>query len=252
MEWEPRFQLTAAEKHVDFPAHNNHIVLRRAAVEKNARPATRRLAVAIGEYGLPTNGGTRVVAERLEHALQATARFGFDQARREIRMLRTDGRLIAYSVPDVGAFNEQARRGLAGVLALVQRRALETAYSIAAAAIAARGDQPDPILKASAATAAALRVLHNHVLELVGETLNMGRTAGALSLAQPPTFAMRSEQLDNNTCDGCSYEQGGIYQLDSDEYYAHMPPSYCYGLGRCRGIMVFGDATAQLALPEAA
>lgn len=251
-DWAPRYRLTAAEQHVDFPAHNNHIVLRRATVEKGATPAAKRLVVAVADFGLPTSGLVTVLAERLEDSLKATARFGFDSARREIRSLRAGNPRASYQIPDVGAFSEQARSGIEGVFVLIRRRAHETAQKVADATVAAAHQERDEVLKAAVATAAAIRVLHNHVLELVGETLNMGRTAGALSLKQPPTFAMRSEQLDKATCDGCLYEHGQIYQIDTDEYYRHLPPSYCYGLGRCRGLMVYGDATSQLELPEAA
>jgi hypothetical protein len=250
--WEPRHPLTAAEQHVDFPAHNDHIVLRRAAIEKNAAGAARRLAVAIAEYGLPTNGGVQTLTDRLEQSLQATARFGYTEARREIRALRDTGRALAYAVPDAGDHADQAQQGLEGITPLIRRRARETAQKVADAARGAAAKERDDIFKAAAAVTAARRVLHNHVLELVGETLNMGRTAGALSFAQPPTFAMRSEQLDKATCDSCAYEHGAIYQTGSDEYYQHLPPSYCYGGGRCRGLMIYADTELQVRLPEAA
>ena len=77
----------------------------------------------------------------------------------------------------------------------------------------------------------------------------MGRTAGALdSPGGPPEFALRSEQLDKNTCDACTREHGQIYQVDSDSYYQHLPPSECYGGGRCRGIYVFGDGPRDVRL----
>jgi hypothetical protein len=250
--WESRLPMTAAEQHIDFEGHNTHIVDRRAAVEKAALPIARRLAAAVGDYGLPTQTILDLLAERLEKALAATARYGFTEARKEIRALRTTDTALAYSVPDVGQFSEQARQGLDGVLAHVKRRALETARKVSDATAAAVRDEQDKVTKLAIATSTAARVLHNHVLELVGETLNMGRTAGAMSLKEPPTFAMRSEQLDKNTCDACSEEHGEIYEVGSDEMFTHMPPTYCYGGGRCRGVFVFSDYIGQVQLPEAA
>lgn len=252
MTWEPRLPMTAAEQHVDFEGHNSHIVDRREAVEQASAPIARRLAAVIADYGLPTQTTLDLMGERLEKALAATARYGFAEARKEIRALRTTDTTLAYSIPDVGAYSEQARQGLDGVLSHVKRRAHETAQAVSDATAEAARDQQDRVEKLAVATTTALRVLHNHVLELVGETLNMGRTAGALSLKEPPTFAMRSEQLDKNTCDACSEEHGEIYQVESNEFFAHMPPTYCYGAGRCRGVYVFSDYIGQVQLPEAA
>jgi hypothetical protein len=61
---------------------------------------------------------------------------------------------------------------------------------------------------------------------------------------------MRSEQLDQNSCDACETLHGSIVQVGSDVYYATLPPEGCYGAGRCRGVMVFGDGPADLSGPE--
>ena len=40
-----------------------------------------------------------------------------------------------------------------------------------------------------------------------------------------------------------------IAQVDSAEFYEIMPPAHCYGGGRCRGVMVFGDGASDLRAP---
>jgi hypothetical protein len=152
-------------------------------------------------------------------------------------------------IRDAGRYGKYARQGLDGVNALIVMRAADTAEEVAKVAAIYSLYESDYEMKVAAAADAAARVLHNHVLELVGETLNNGRTAGILSLANPPEFAMRSEQLDKATCDPCTGLHGEISQVDSNEYYSLMPPSGCLGGGRCRGVYVFADGVRNLRQP---
>ena len=250
--WEPRLPLTAAEQHVDYPAHYNHVTDQRAGIEKRAARPARQIAFAVAELGLAPIPKVDALSRALDSGLVKTMRFGYDQARAEIHAQR-EQTLLASTVPDAGRFAEAAAGGLAAVRKLIADRARQAAEAIAAAALAARlletGDMDALRLTVSRTTS---RALHNHVLELVGETLNLGRAAGALSFAQPPEFALRSEQLDKATCDACTRLHGSIAQVGSAEFYDLMPPSGCYGGGRCRGIWVFSDSTAQVLVREAA
>lgn len=251
----PRTTLTAAERAVDFPAVNEHILKRRAAVERAASPSARRLAALTLElHGLPPQPGIDQLTAALARALEATARFGFREAQREIGELRRDSaNPLAYSVPDAGRYSRAAVAGIGGVLLLARERARTAAEGVAESVTAAAADRTlDGVDLVLAVTMAATRSLHRYVLELVGETLNLGRTAGALNLPDPPEFALRSEQLDRNTCDACTRVHGTIEQVGSDAFYRIMPPSDCYGGGRCRGVMVFGDSYGQVRVPEAA
>ena len=251
MTWEPRLPLTAAERQVDFEAHNNHIVERRQTVERMALRTAKRIAFIVAEFpGLSPRNLENQLRQILERHLQATARFGYQQAQLEISRLRKQQPVLAkYEIPDAGRFSRYARYGLTGITLLIHERAQRTASAVTDSAQQAARDEPEPMLKTSVAILAATKTLHNHVLELVGETLNMGRTAGALdSPGGPPEFALRSEQLDKNTCDACTREHGQIYQVDSDSYYQHLPPSECYGGGRCRGLMVYGDGPRDVRL----
>jgi hypothetical protein len=247
----PNFVLTAAEQVVNWALLNREIQTRRLLLERQAGPPARRLALSIALYGTPHQGQHAQLEQRLAAGLARTARVGHAEARREVRELRTQSvspYALAYSIPDAGEYGRAARGGLESVFLLIRRRARETAAAIAAAA-AAETSETDPMLRAVSVTAAAARTLHNHVLELVGETLNMGRTAGVLTMQQPPSFALRSEQLDKNTCDSCTRLHGTIVQVDTAEYYELLPPSGCFGGGRCRGLMIFGDEPTQVRLP---
>lgn len=247
MTFVPRVPLTAAETHVDFVAHNTHIVSQRNLIEQACLPAARRVAFMTAEmHGVAPLTAITTLDQALQKGLARTARFGATSAIFEITALRASTPTpvrTAWEIPDAGKYANVAAGGLEGVLRFVARRALETARAIAdAAAEAVQAAQlEEDASPLATAINAVTRSLHNHVLELVGETLNLGRTAGAMSLDQIPEFALRSEQLDRNTCGPCDELHGRIAVVNSPDFYALLPPSGCLGGGRCRGIMVFGD-----------
>jgi hypothetical protein len=151
--------------------------------------------------------------------------------------------ILAYTIPDAGKRARLARAGVPGIYGLVRERSRQVAHGIVTAAheasVAAAATGHDRTGAAILVAKAVTRTLHNSVLELVGESLNLGRTAGALESRPVPEFALRSEQLDKSTCEVCDHEHGEIYPVDSTEFFDHMPPNYCLGAGRCRGIYVF-------------
>lgn len=251
--WQPRLPLTVAEQHVDFPSHSSHIVDRRHAVEREASSTVKRLGVLLDAYqGVTPQALLNQIQARLERALDHTALFGYTEAQREVRALRaTRPARAAYQVPDAGQYAQDAAQGLAGVRGLIRRRSRELAHKIADEANkAAAIPGLTPETRTIEIRRAAQRALHNGVLELVGETLNMGRTAGVLALTDPPEFAMRSEQLDENTCEECDAVHGEIVEIGTGEYYDLLPPSRCLGGGRCRGVMVYGDGPVDLRQPD--
>lgn len=252
----PRTPLAPAELHVDWAATNTHVVTRRERVELAALPAARRVATLTATlHGHSAPAAVMALRMVLERQLDQTAQFGYASVTRELSLLRGDGRghvaRAAYSVPDAGRYASFAAKGLTGVLQLVGRRAAEAAAAVARAAAEAvapaviAGQSPLDI-----AVLAARRTLHNQVLELVGETLNLGRAAAAVTHAQIPEFAMRSEQLDRNTCAPCDELHGTIVQVDTPDFFAILPPTGCLGGGRCRGLMVFGDGPRDVRVPE--
>lgn len=252
----PRIPLVLAETHVDFARINQHIERRREQVEQQIQPSVRRLALLIHMWDaqlLPAS----LIAEitgRLERALQATVRFGQREVRAELARLRGPTNVrAAYAIPDAGGHNWIAASGLPAVYAHVRDRADEAVRTIAAAANQAAG-QPglDPDERALLIAEAARRAAHNVVLELVGETLNLGRAAEAITMGSPPEFALRSEQLDRRTCDICTSVHGEIVAVGSPEFFHLMPPALCLGGGRCRGIYVYGDQPTQMVLRPAA
>jgi hypothetical protein len=220
-------------------------------VETAARPVALRIAhLAVELPGSAPLALKRELEERIANALEITARFGFREVQREVARLRkAEAVTAAYAFKDVGAYGELAKQGLPGVNMLIGTRAGQTSNLVAQAAAKAQRataglGESEQLL---AATTAVQRQLHGAVLELVGESLNMGRAAGAKAMTQPPEFAYRSEQLDKDTCGPCVTEHGGIYQVNSSEFFAHMPPTYCLGAGRCRGVYVYGDESRQFA-----
>jgi len=243
--WTPRVPLTAAERRVDFPAHNEHIVQRRLAVERHATPAARRLAFLVAEHGLPTTQVRLDLEGRLYVSLTRSVEFGYEQARRELQGPRSAIR-AALLIPGIGQRGRTLLQGLAGIHGLMRSRASTVASDVADGATAAAHKaslEPasTPVTVRLAVADAVRRTLHNDVLQLVGEALNLGRAAGAMSLPNPPEYAMRSEQLDERTCEACDHAHGEIVRVGSSEFYDAMPPADCFGGGRCRGIYVFGD-----------
>jgi hypothetical protein len=260
-----------AEVYVNWIAHRDHIVNQRYRVERAAAPSARRLALSITEFGLPTNKAVDRLETVLSSALDRTVRFGYREAQREIRAQRgvassgrgslaaasavrrgeigndslhsRPGTILAYTIPDAGRHGRLAKTGLPGIYGLVRRRARQVAHGVVesahkasyAAAASGHTRAGATILVAQAVT----RELHNSVLELVGESLNLGRTAGALESHPVPEFALRSEQLDERTCEECDSLHGEIAQIDTADYYDLLPPEGCLGGGRCRGIMVY-------------
>jgi hypothetical protein len=243
--WTPRVPLTAAERNVDFPLHNEHIVRRRLAVERNALPSAKRLAFAVSEFGLPTVAIQKELEGALYASLVRSVDFGYAQVRRELRGSRPTLR-ASVRIPGIGQRGRVVLAGLAGIHGLVQSRASLVAADVANTANAAFHQaslQPgtSKVTIGLAVGVAVTKTLHNDVLQLVGEALNLGRAAGAMSVPSPPEFAMRSEQLDERTCDECDALHGEIFQVGSAEFYDEMPPEGCAGGGRCRGIMVYGE-----------
>lgn len=243
--WTPRVPLTAAERRVDFIAHNDHIVLRRLAVERHALPSARKLAVAVAEFGLPTRALELDLEGALYVSLVRSVDFGFRQVKRELRGDRPTIR-AAVRIPGIGQRGRVVLSGLAEIHGLVRSRAQLVASDVANAATAAKHQADLEPAATSLSTNLAVkkavaRALHNDVLQLVGEALNLGRAAGAMQARPVPEFCMRSEQLDKNTCEPCDHMHGEIARVGSSEMYDIMPPAGCQGAGRCRGILVFGN-----------
>lgn len=243
--WTPRVPLTAAEQRVDFPLHNAHIIQSRAAVEHAAAPAARRLAHLVAEHGLHTSQVQQELEARLYVSLTRSVDFGYEQVQHELRGVRPTI-TAALRIPGIGDRGRTILQGLPGIHSLVRSRATLVASNVADEARAAKHDAAlnpaaTPVTVRLAVGDAVRKALHNDVLQLVGEALNLGRAAGAMETPNPPEYAMRSEQLDENTCDSCDELHGLIVQVDSAEYMDEMPPAECEGGGRCRGIYVYGD-----------
>jgi len=73
-----------------------------------------------------------------------------------------------------------------------------------------------------------------------GVAYNQGRSAEILSAAEDRgvEWVVRSEILDENTCEMCALLDGKDAQVGSADYKDLMPPRYCEGGRRCRGFYV--------------
>ena len=69
---------------------------------------------------------------------------------------------------------------------------------------------------------------------------NQGRAAEIESLSDrgQVEFVVRSEILDDRTCEVCAALDGQVVEVGSDEFFQLMPPARCLGDERCRGFYV--------------
>lgn len=253
----PHGELTLAETVVDFASMNQMVIDQRARVERKVLPTVRTLAATAVTFEILPREKVEQLAGEIEAALDTTLVYGYQSARRELRQLRKEAPVEArYVIPDAGRYARTAAEGLVGIRKLIRRRARQAAEAITQRALAvasvAVDDDKDETDSLIAVIAAATATLHNHVIELVGETLNLGRTAGVLELDKPPTFAMRSEQLDKAMCSMCGSLHGAIVEFGSSSYFDYMPPAGCFGGGRCRGVYVHADGVDQVRGPDVA
>lgn len=246
----PNKPLTAAERPVRWANINKHILERRRIVEEATRPLAQRLGYLIGS-GIDATATERQLRDFLFTMLEDTFEFGRREAQSEIALLRdANARLYPQGLPpeSVTAARREVRvRDVRKWDAERARQFFEDEVEDAVDEIrAAAAAYEEPVSSA----AAAGKMLRDQVLMNVGMALGLGRTNGAMTMPPerggPPSFAMRSEQLDRNTCDPCSQYHGTIVQVDSSEYFQVLPPAFCYGMGRCRGVMVFADGVRDL------
>ena len=66
------------------------------------------------------------------------------------------------------------------------------------------------------------------------EAFNLGRN---LAYQEHPEVkeVVRTEVLDENTCEYCAAVDGKVVQMNSPEYFEFMPPNGCHGRDLCRG-----------------
>lgn len=245
---DPRVPFTAAEEVVDFDAHQEHILDQRERVERSAWNDARRFSHSVYlNDGIPSHRAASDLAARLVASVTATYVFGYRSAHREIASLRArrGGRPGLIPAP---AGNPPAQH-MREVVGLAHEATSAYAKSVVRAWETRREDL-EWLERRSRV------LLHNAVLELVGRALNLGRTHAAVGGEMPKAltadvapalWAMRSEQLDTNTCPPCDQLHGRVVQLLSPEYLEYLPPNLCLGRGRCRGIYVYSDDPADFA-----
>jgi hypothetical protein len=71
------------------------------------------------------------------------------------------------------------------------------------------------------------------------ESFNLGRNLGAQDHAGAIARVVRTEILDDNTCDYCEEVDGTVVEMNSEEYFRLMPPNGCHGRDLCRGFFMY-------------
>jgi hypothetical protein len=82
------------------------------------------------------------------------------------------------------------------------------------------------------------------------EAFNLGRNLEAQRHVGEIKMVVRSEVLDENTCSSadnlpgdnsprCFELDGAEYEINTDEYFKHMPPNDCHGFELCRGFYLY-------------
>ena len=74
------------------------------------------------------------------------------------------------------------------------------------------------------------------------ESFNLGRNLAAQDAADQIGEVVRSEILDQNTCEFCRAADGTVTEFNTDEYFRMMPPNGCHGRELCRGFYIYKRA----------
>ena len=90
----------------------------------------------------------------------------------------------------------------------------------------------------------ALDNLSDTPLEQMGrastsEAFNLGRNLAAQEALPQIREVVRTEVLDENTCDPCWMLDGTVVEMNTEEYFRFMPPNQCQGREQCRGFYLY-------------
>jgi hypothetical protein len=246
------FPLVAAERVVDWPQLDKHILDARAGFDRYCWPTVRDYVQALVlNDGIPSRRAKEYLERRVFIAASRTYRFGYDTAILELGALRSRRPsrpgLVASEIPDHPDTSPAYCRKLANAAVTAITKALDSHYpSTTGESLTRLGELEEK----------GRGYLHNAGMELVGYALNAGRTLAALGgdepvmtgRVAPALWAMRSEQLDRSTCRKCKRLHGTVVRVGTKRYFDLMPPKRCVtatikGIGaRCRGIYVYGDS----------
>lgn len=245
-----RLPLVAAEQVVAWEKVNDHILRRRAELERECWPEARTFSFSLAiNHGVPSQRALDDLERALKTGVGHSWLFGYRSVLEELKGLRERrGDRPRLQPADGGVPSDGAVREL-GHLSLVAAREYSDAAHRAWIGFARDENVVDPWAKLEKRSR---MLLHNVALQIVGRALNLGRAHGArggslprtlvAAVEAPALWAMRSEQLDTNTCVPCDEIHGRVVRVDDPLFYDLMPPNLCLGRGRCRGIYVFGDS----------
>lgn len=241
--------LVRAEEPVDWRSTRDHVSEARERTERALRAPAIRYADSLDlQHGIPSLVAAGELERALFDAILGTMVFGYRSVLAELRDLRAsrgvrewgpqDERLPATALPVLRAITVHACKRFADRM----RREYE------------RFEDGD-LERSHKLREQGVQTAHVIAVEFVSRALNTGRSLGAVgdnpprvTAAARALYAMRSEQLDVNTCTPCDSLHGEISQVASDRYYLMMPPNGCVTatipqIGpRCRGVYVYGDS----------
>lgn len=240
----PRVPFCAAEAVVDYDNVDNVVLEGRKRIEAYVwKWGGKRLALSVRMHGgAPSPAAASSVAHSFAHSCISVYMAGYDQVIDELAALRG-----STTATDSGNRDDGYKE--------IQALARQAAGSYQQSVINYFGKVGGDLAGELKIEGRARQLLHNVTLEIVGRVLNLGRNHAATGGARPvlaaaaALYAMRSEQLDRNTCGPCDSLHGYVAQVGSPSYWEHTPPNDCLGRGRCRGIWVYADALADLRIP---
>lgn len=71
------------------------------------------------------------------------------------------------------------------------------------------------------------------------EAFNLGRNLEAQRRADEIEEVVRTEVLDEATCEPCRALDGTLYTMNTPEYFEFLPPNQCDGRELCRGFYLY-------------
>ena len=249
--FEPRVPLVLAEEVVGYVALRDHVTEARRRTEQMLIPTAIRYAASLDlNYGIPSYTAAQALERALHRAISATMIFGYRTVVAELQELRArKGTRERPVVEDFGRMPEIAGPALQAITAHARQRFIDRMQR------EYRRIEPDDPGRGDKLRTQALQSAHVIAVEFVSRALNAGRSLGALgerpmvvTAAVAALYAMRSEQLDANTCEPCDSLHGEISDVNTTRYYLLMPPNGCVTASipligpRCRGIYVYGDS----------
>jgi len=234
--WEARLTRTLVQGQLDIAAE---------LVDRAVRGRIHTGNVArIGKANGPQVMAAAALQRKLRPIFRGTMRFGRVQVREELerqfKAKRMLGKMKTPTGPDawrISTRNAELRIGL-NVRKLVD--SMVTEFSTELIRLAEQGATGAAMEQGLVGfmDGLSLRSRKPQGRELSSVAMNWGRNAEIQARRDAIRFVIRSEVLDKATCGPCAVLDGTKYKVNTEEYFANMPPASCAGAEMCRGFYV--------------